>query len=472
MTCVGRASSLFLILTCSSLSAQQILVRPYLQPGNAPDFTREQKVIIWQTDSVPVSFTARSQLKGRADWTPANVSSVELHLSGKGTRLYRAVADQLLFDTLYYYEVAAGDRLIARDSFHTRTTKPFTRFAVFGDFGEGSRQQAAVAYQVSLTRPQFVVTTGDNVYENGLEEEYRSNFFPYYLSAKTGSTTGASLMNSIPFYMILGNHDIRAGNLAKKPGGFAFYYYSDLPLNAPVTAKTAEVKGKGGLAKAFRQNTKPRFPRMSNYSFDYGNVHVTCLDANEYVNPLDADLVTWLKRDIGKSAADWKIVACHNAGFQSSRAHYDEQAMRLLAPLFEKLGVDLVLAGHVHNYQRSAPLKFAPEADKSTGLFTISKEGRVNGTFTIDRAFDGDKVTVPNGIIYIVTGAGGGGLYDRELTDKPELWTHDPTNWANFTVKLVSDRHSFTLIETHGKKLTLRQIDLAGREMDKIVVEK
>jgi predicted phosphodiesterase len=455
-----------------SVHAQQILVRPYVQPGNASDLRKEQKVLIWQTDSIPGNFTVSYNLHGPANKiTSSKISSVQLNLKGKTTYLYRAVLSPLQFDTLYHYEVKIHNTLVARDSFRTRTTKPFTRFAVLGDFGAGTSQQAAIAYRMAEQKPQFVITTGDNVYQNGLEEEYRKNIFPYYLPQQNEPAKGAALMNNIPFYMVLGNHDVRVDSLDKEPGAYAFYYYNDLPLNGPSVSSPTTIKGSSALVKAFKKNTKPRFPRMSNYSFDHGNVHFTCLDANDYVNPLDPALLEWLQRDISSSKADWKIVVFHEPGFNSSKAHYNFQIMRLLTPVFEKLNVNLVLTGHVHNYQRSVPLTFAPAIIEAGKRYDVSPEGRVNGTFALDTLYDGVTRTKPNGIIYIVTGAGGGGLYDTNLSDKPESWRHEiPGNWVPFTKKFISDRHSFSLIETKGKILTFQQIDLTGKVIDEIKI--
>lgn len=454
-----------------SAYAQQILVRPYVQPGNVSDLRKEQKVLIWQTDSIPGNFTVTYNLHGTANKIiPAKTSFIRLNLKGKTTYLYRAVLEKLQFDTLYHYEVK-GRKLVARDSFRTRTKKPFTRFAVLGDFGAGTSQQAAIAYRMAEQKPQFVVTTGDNAYQNGLEEEYRANIFPYYLPQQNEPAKGAALMNNIPFYMVLGNHDVRVDSLDKEPGAYAYFYYNDLPLNGPNVSSPTIIKGSAALVKAFKKNTKPRFPQMSNYSFDHGNVHFTCLDANDYVNPLDPALLEWLQRDIGNSKADWKIVVFHEPGFNSSQAHYNFQIMRLLAPVFEKLNVNLVLTGHVHNYQRSVPLTFVPTIIEADKRYDVSPEGRVNGTFALDTLYDGVTRTKPNGIIYIVTGAGGGGLYDTSLSDKPESWKHDiPGNWVPFTKKLISNRHSFSLIETKGKTLTLQQIDLTGKVIDEIKI--
>jgi hypothetical protein len=105
--------------------------------------------------------------------------------------------------------------------------------------------------------------------------------------------------------------------------------------------------------------------------------------------------------------------------------------------------------------------------------YVISKEGRVDGKFTLDQEFDGVTKTKPKGIIYIVTGAGGAALYDKEMSAKPFMWKHEPQeNWVPFTVKMVSDIHSFTLIETAGKKLQLRQLDSRNQVIDQITITK
>jgi len=455
------------------LPAQTILVQPYIQPGNAATFSKEQKVLIWQTDSVPGNFRVTYQLKGSDKVQEAKLSHNTLHVSNKTTRLYRATLSKLKFDTVYTYEVKLNGTALATHSFSARSKKSETRFAVLGDFGGGTSQEALIAYQIYLHKPQFVLTTGDNVYQNGREAEYRTNLFPHYLAKENDPMKGVSLMNTIPFYMLLGNHDVRSENLDKYPDGMAYFYYSDLPLNAPLTQQTCPVTGTPDRVKEFRKNTKPRFPRMANFSFDYGNVHITCLDANDYVSPLDPMLIAWMKEDIGQSRADWKIVAFHHPGFNSSEAHYDAQLMRLYAPLFETLKVDLVLTGHVHNYQRSVPLLFAPKKNEAGDQYIISPAGRVDGAFTLDTRFDGESNTTPNGIIYIVTGAGGATLYDPAMSQKPELWKRDAKeNWVPFTHKLISHIHSFTWIETKEKKLTLQQVDLYGNVLDQIKITK
>jgi len=460
-----------------SAGAQQIIVPPYLQPGNASNLLRERKVLIWHTDSVPaeykVEFGIGPRVDGMSKPSAAKVTSFQLQIYKNSTTLHRAQLNGLKFDETYSYRVTRNGTLIAESSFKTRTKKPQTNFVVFGDCGARSPGQAKIAYQVYQQKPDFVLVTGDNVYSRGLEREYRTNFFPFYLNPVADTVRGAPLMNSIPFYMLVGNHDVPASDLDKEPDGLAYFYYNDLPLNAPATQLTVEATGSTERVKAFEKNTESRFPKMVNFSFDYGNVHIACLDSNPYVNPLDQNLMAWLVNDLKTSKADWKIVAYHHPGFNSSPTHYDAQQMRLLSPMLEELKVDLVLTGHVHNYQRTVPLKFLPKQDAKGTQYLITPEGRVDGTFTLDQKFDGVTNTRPEGIVYIVTGAGGARLYDQELTRDPELWKHDlPGNWAPFTVKLVSDIHSFTKIETNGKKLVLKQVDDKGKVFDEITITK
>ncbi|MDN3690129.1 metallophosphoesterase family protein [Cyclobacterium jeungdonense] len=460
-----------------STYGQKILVPPYLQPGNSPKLRKEQKVVIWQTDSVPGDFKVEWALGSSVESAPkvksVKISSVKLHVNNETTNLYRATIRRLKFDETYTYRISMGQTVIAENTFTSRTKKPQTKFAVFGDPGAGSMEQAAVAYQIYLQNPHFALVTGDMAYSYGRAMEYRVRFFPFYLSPVANPEKGASLMGSVPFYMLPGNHDIYGADFEKYPDGLAFFYYSDLPRNAPIPQHVVMPEGDQDLIDAFLKNTSPRYPRVSNYSFEYGNVYIACLDANYYANPLDPALIEWLTKDIKKSKADWKIVAFHHPPFSSSHQHYEYQVMRLLSPVIEELGVDLVFNGHIHNYQRTVPLKFEPEKDESGTRFIISDEGSVNGDYNLDQHFDGTTNTRADGIIYIISGAGGAALYEPEISENPELWKNGPPeNWVPYTVKLVSDRHSFTMVETDENALLLRQIDMEGNVFDEIKITK
>src|SRR5262249_3306605 len=148
-------------------------------------------------------------------------------------------------------------------------------------------------------------------------------------------------------------------------------------------------------------------------------------------------------------------VAFHHPGFNSSRKHFSEQRMRRMAATFENGGVDLVLSGHVHNYQRTYPLKFDPGSAQAAK----KKSGEVEGRWSLDRAFDGAGRSRPDGVIYLVTGGGGANLYDPEQQD-------DPGSWQEFTHKFLAKMHSLTIVDVDGPTLKVRQVSSTGVEVD------
>ena len=126
-------------------------------------------------------------------------------------------------------------------------------------------------------------------------------------------------------------------------------------------------------------------------------------------------------------------------------------------------------AARQHNDQRSKPLRFAPKGPlaapaprNAQGEVTTSV---VDGAFTFDHAFDGKTRTKPDGIIYLVTGAGGAPLYTEKNDAKPELW-------KEFTAAYVSGVHSLSVLDIKGPSATIRQIDLNGVELDRFTLTK
>ena len=144
--------------------------------------------------------------------------------------------------------------------------------------------------------------------------------------------------------------------------------------------------------------------------------------------------------------------------------------MRILSPIFEAGKVDLVFNGHVHNYQRTYPMTFVPAEENGARPTKgpdgkLSKARHVDGKWTLDKKFDGKSDTTPEGVIYVVSGAGGQHLYNPEQQD-------DPASWQDFTLKHISKDHTFTVVEIDGPTLTLRQLTAEGYEVDSFVITK
>ena len=89
----------YLLFATPILQAQEVLVKPYLQPGNVSTLAKEEKVLIWQTDSIPATYTVQASLQNFTNAgkiIKAKASNVELKLKGKTTLLYRAGTERIV----------------------------------------------------------------------------------------------------------------------------------------------------------------------------------------------------------------------------------------------------------------------------------------------------------------------------------------------------------------------------------------
>ena len=238
-------------------------------------------------------------------------------------------------------------------------------------------------------------------------------------------------------------------------GGDAMTYYNNyyFPLNGPVgvdpefTWNADSVADNGMLfsfkAKsytspaaiaAYRASTlvdtgkspKQQIDHQSNYSFDYGNAHFVFLDANPHVfdGILDGAAVfaapqltfpaypsvlrDWLINDLDSSAQTWKFVVFHQPAFSSGNATVKNNQMRAIAKFREDHGVNMVFNGHEHNYQRTVPLRV--NANVAAGPSPSGPPA-----VSVDTSFDGVSQTVPDGVLYLVEGAGGNRDFDGDL---------------------------------------------------------
>ncbi len=443
---------LFTLLTAFLSAQEAFLVQPYLQLGDAPKVAAKERLeVMWHAEDRASAWTV--EVRGIKSWERQTAPTFRVLAAPPlpAHRIYRATLRNLKPGARVPYRVKLDGRVVFEAEAQAR--KPGShRMIVFGDAADGSVTQAAIAKAVTAAKPDAVFITGDLVYGRGRAAEYRRHFFPVYNSEEQ------PLLRRVPFLGVPGNHDVP---FAEFPDASAYFAYWSQPLNGPVlrAGEPSAAPVQPGLHDAMVAAAGPAFPRMASFSFDYGKVHWTVLDSNVYTDWSSPVLQAWLAADLKAArGATWRIVALHHPLFQSSRTHLDDQWMRPISPILEQYGVDLVLAGHVHNYQRTAPLRFRPTK--------VGLRGKpVDGTFTVDEAFDGRIVTQAKGILHIVTGAGGAELYDRWQTDAQ-------ASWQPWTRSLISDKHSFTVLDVDGRTLKLRQIDADGRELDAILVTK
>ena len=464
-----------LLLTLRLASAQSagpFLERPYLQLGDAPKLiNQESLVLLWHTaDAEPDwSVEVQSMESPASDgmvWRrmPAPVSSaIDVPRIPKHY-VWRAVLGGLTPGAQYRYRVLKMGKPVFQATAKARkaATQP-VRFVLFGDASDQTAWQRAIAYQTFLQHPDFVFITGDIVYEDGRISEYREKFFPVYNADKTSAETGAPLLRSIPFLATPGNHDTSLSSFRHFADALAYFYYWDQPLNGPPNPALRLI-GHPPVQPAFKTAAENRWPVMANFSFDYGNAHWTVLDSNPYMDWSSPALRKWLADDLAAATgAAWRFVAFHHAAFHSSKENFNDQWMRQLAPLFEDGKVDVVFSGHVHNYQRSFPLKFVPRPQRNGAA--VGRRGRVPGEFKLDKAFHDGAAGQPTGVIYVVSGGGGSALYNPEQMKKP-------AGWQPFTDKFIADVHSFTLVDIRGRTFELKQISETGAEVDALQITK
>ncbi|QID16515.1 hypothetical protein G3580_02065 [Nitrogeniibacter mangrovi] len=347
-----------------------------------------------------------------------------------------------------------------------------------------------------LPKPDFALNTGDNVYNLGTEGDYRDFWMPVWNNDVSSNETGAPYIRHIPYYIVAGNHDLggtgSSANLlgtadagrysGNSGGGDALAYFNNyyFPLNGPTGVDLQQIFNgdthtPDGFYFAYQgttydspaaiealrastevntgRGTKRQIDHMGNYSFDQGNVHFVFLDGNphlfnallsyeaNYLSPPTAFptypgvLRDWLIKDLDSSDQPWKIVVFHHPSFSSSNSTVRNFQMRRVAKLLEDHGVNLVFNGHAHNYQRTHPLRAlarVADAPDTAGEPAVA----------IDTAFDGARNTVPDGVLYLVEGAGG--------RDSHDSGGESPRGNAN----VVDEDDSATGTKTFGAGLT------------------
>jgi 3',5'-cyclic AMP phosphodiesterase CpdA len=489
------ATSLFVaaLLASQTPGESPFLEKPYLQLGNVPELsTSESLVLMWHTENIPSDWKVEVRTSKDSQWRTAgrptsqvvSAPAGEPAVAGKdGAKkdapaspaidphlIYRAKLTGLVPGEEFRYRVLKAEKPVFEASARARKSvaQPF-RFVLFGDCGQGTPSENMVAYQAYLAKPDFLFIPGDIVYSSGRISEYRQKFYPTYNADEPAATIGAPLLRSVPFIAAPGNHDTALNNYKRFPDALAYFFYWDQPLNGPSvpsgTPKATHVlTGSEDAQPTFLKAAGERYPRMANYSFNYGNSHWTVLDANTYMDWSNPVLREWLNKDLeAAQSATWRFVTFHQPGFNSAKEHYAEQYMRLLSPLFEANHVDVVFAGHVHNYQRSFPLTFIP-APQSGGA-AVGPRGEVAGEWKLDKTFRDGANARPQGVIYVVSGAGGASLYN------PEQQT-DPASWQGFTDKFISQVHSLSVVDINGKTFRLKQISETGEVMDSFQIVK
>jgi 3',5'-cyclic AMP phosphodiesterase CpdA len=218
---------------------------------------------------------------------------------------------------------------------------------------------------------------GDNAYDNGTDAEYQRGLFAMY----------PATLAQAALWPTLGNHDT-AGS-TNPPANLPYFLMFSLPT-------AAEAGGRPSGTERY-------------YSFDVGDIHFVCLDSQTSSRAADGAMLRWLADDLASTRRTWIVAYWHHppysrGGHDSDVAAPSPEMRQNVVPVLEAGGVDLVLAGHSHVYERSFLIDghygrsgtFAPSMRVDGG------DGREDG----DGAYEKPRARTPNaGAVYVVAGS-------------------------------------------------------------------
>jgi hypothetical protein len=394
---------------------------PYLQQGTA-----ESMIVAWRSSE---------QVPETVCYGDSPDTLTESAGSGQ-TGLDHAVRiTGLSPSTRYYYAVGADScppSTAGDPGHHFETSPPVgspSRFRawIVGDSGTGNDRQAevrdAMLEWVGDDRPDLFLHMGDMAYDNGRREEFDANFFGMY----------ESILARTVCWPTIGNHEARSADSASESGP----YY-----NAYVLPSEGQAGGMPSGTEAY-------------YSFNYANAHFVVLDSHESPREPDGTMLRWLERDLASTDQTWIVAYWHHPPYtkgshdsDTDQRHIDMRENAL--PILESHGVDVVLGGHSHIYERSYLVSGAYDTPTTAeGHIVDDGDGRQNG--------DGAYEVTPSSALYVV--AGHGGQWTGGDGGHPLMFFSEAENGS-------------CIVDVEGTQLTLRNIRYDGEITDRVTLVK
>lgn len=228
-----------------------------------------------------------------------------------------------------------------------------------GYVGTGAEATARLVQSL----PGIVLALGDLAYPNGTEQEFRECYEP---------TWGRFKDRTRP---VPGNHEYNS------PGAAPYYAY------------WGERAGKAG--EGF-------------YSFDIGAWHIIALNSNLLRGALEAKQEEWLASDLGSHRTRCALAFFHHARFSSGWHASDRRSSPLLRILYAH-GVDVILTGHDHDYERFAPQDLDGHLDLQHGIraFVVGTGGARLGIFLLSQDNSEVRIFGEHGVLRMTLQANG-----------------------------------------------------------------
>jgi len=405
---------------------------PYLQVG-----TPYSMVIRWRTD-VPAGSKVTYGIGGHLTQAVESAEQVVDHA---------VKLSNLRPDTRYYYSVGSPSGILASGFEYFLTTSPVvekhTRIWAIGDSGTASADARSVweAYR-DFTGGRLTdvwLMLGDNAYYSGTDPEYQRAVFDMY----------PGILRQTAVWPTRGNHDASSA-------------YHDI--------FTLPTKGEAGGTPSGTEHY---------YSFDYSNIHFICLDSSFSVRRRDGAMCTWLRADLAANFKEWVIAYWHHPPY--SKGSHDSDWERELVemreevvPILEEFGVDLVLSGHSHCYERSFLLRghYGLSTTLAPSMLLNTASGRFEDGGPYLKATAG--LDAHQGTVYVVAGSSGWATFGS--MDHPAMFAsflvmgslildvEGPVLNATFLTKDGTVDDYFSILKDTSE-FRLRSLHRAGRQL-------
>lgn len=292
-------------------------------------------------------------------------------------------------DTPYFYSIGTTAAVLASGPEYTFVTSPTvgtakaTRIWVLGDSGTANATATAVRNGYTTfaagRRTDVWLMLGDDAYNSGTDPEFQAalfNMYPGYLRQSV-------------LWSVIGNHE--TAQLTNPALTIPYFQIFDMPTLGEA----------GGVASGTEKY----------YSFDYGRVHFIALDSMTSSRLPGSAMLTWLQTDLASTTQDWIIAFWHHPPYTKGSHNSDTETELIemrqnVLPILEAGGVDLVLSGHSHSYERSYLLNghYGLSTTFTPAMKVDAGDGRDTGNGAYTKP---DGLAANQGSVYIVAGNGG-----------------------------------------------------------------
>jgi hypothetical protein len=390
----------------AAINAIQIV--PSIYDRNAPAFlTRGPYLQMGTPYGMMVRWRSNRPVTSRVQYG-TNANNLNLSVTnGVETQEHMLVLTNLQPDTRYFYAVGTTATNLLRNANLFFWTSPLTnkstRIWVLGDSGTAGNGTPARQISVrdafaAVNAGRYVdlwVMLGDNAYNSGTDAEYQRAVFDIYTNTLAQS----------PLWPTLGNHETAQSHTPVPTTPYLSIF--SLPENGEA----------GGIPSGTERY----------YSFDYGNIHFICLDSMTSDRSSDGPMANWLRADLGANTNEWLITFFHHPPYTKGSHNSDDDEVDFelvemranINPILEAYGVDLVMSGHSHCYERSYLLKghYGYSGELEPEMILNSTSGDPN-----DDINPGTYTKIADGTVYMVDGSSGQATFVQEDWPHPVMY--------------------------------------------------